>query len=134
MPNNYRPRLPARVLPFPEPDKGLTRVIDGDFRAEIVKRMELYHCDGLDAVRHIAMMPIDQANPYLIEVKLKAAIFLTQYKQAGQVVASGEDDVLKALNDAYHANAPRIRSIRERTIVFEGGGSSEPVTIEGNTG
>lgn len=92
---------------------------------DLLRRHALYRSDAVDAIHALAMMPITDASG-LMQVKLAAAV--TLYKETGdRTVGSEIDATLRALNDAYHQNAPRIKSIRERTIEFE----TEPKLIAG---
>ena len=89
-----------------------------DFHAAVETRLSMYRVTGLDALHDLAAMPISD-NSAQNQVKLAAAARL-----AGSVdgMNGGGDiaDTLRALNDMYHKEAPRIRITRE-TIEVQGG-------------
>lgn len=86
-----------------------------------VELMAMYQIDGLDAIRALATMEISD-NFQQNQVKLTAAKLLAFPN--GQQESGGGDDTLagtlKQLNDDYHKSAPRIRTIRERVVEYEG--------------
>jgi hypothetical protein len=83
--------------------------------AAIQHRLSLYRVSGLDALHDLATMPIDE-NSAQNQVKLAAAARLAGSTEG---LGGGGDvaDTLRALNEAYHQNAPRIRVVRERLTV-----------------
>jgi len=71
-------------------------------------------------------MPVGE-NSAMAQVKLAAAARLAggvERDQGGSDVAQ----TLAALNEAYHRDAPRIKSVRERVIEFH-----SPAATEGQT-
>jgi hypothetical protein len=83
---------------------------------DIARRLTLYRSDGLDSLHDLATMPITE-NSAMAQVKLAAAARLAggvERDQGGSDVAQ----TLALLNQAYHENAPRIKSVRERVIEF----------------
>lgn len=90
---------------------------------EITRKTAIYRSEAQDEIYKLATMPISE-NSAQNQVKLMAALKLYE---SGKIEMGGEiSGVLAALNDSYHQNAPRIRSVRERVIEFE----NEPKVIE----
>jgi hypothetical protein len=109
------------------PNKGLDRTIGVAFKKSVMKRMELYRCDAIDALHDMAMMPLAELNEKSLPWKFEAARFLASGLQSdGKNVTSEFDSVLRQLDKNYKKNAPRIKELRERSIVFE---SDEPKAI-----
>jgi len=111
------PRALKELKRLPRLSKEYARLSMEQVEQDILRRNVMYRSDSLDAIHELAMMPLsDQSG--LMQVKLAAASRL--YQETGDHTVGSEIDVtLRALNDAYHQNAPRIKSIRERTIEFE---------------
>lgn len=103
-------RATLDAIPQLDPD---AKSIDID--SAVQARLGVYRVVGLDALHDLATMPID-VNSAQNQVKLAAAARL-----AGTPEATGGDtsvaDTLRALNEAYHVNAPRIRIVREKITV-----------------
>ncbi len=100
-----------------DPEEALTKLA--------LQKMAAYQIDALDAIHDLAMMPIS-TNSAQNQVKFVAAKLLA-FREADQAPSDGGlEGTLRALNDAYHKDAPRIRSVRERVVTFE----SEPRVIE----
>ena len=86
----------------------------------IAQRLAVYRVVGLDSLAELATMPIDE-NSAQNQVRLAAAARLAGSPEHSS--GGGEmGDIMRSLNDAYHANAPRIRVTRERMTVEVGGG------------
>jgi len=102
------------------------RKLNKRFNAIMLRKMELYRMDAIDALRDLAMMPISE-NALLNQVKYMAACRLAGPQQETPLAPSEIDTTLRELNNAYHSAAPRIKSVRERVITFE----QEPALIEG---
>ena len=83
---------------------------------DVQRRLALYRVDGLDALHDIATMPISD-NSAQNQVKLAAAARLAGTQEQNST-GSEIDATLRALNESYHAEAPRIRVTRER-MTFE---------------
>ena len=86
-------------------------------------RMEFYKSNALEALYDLAMMDIKGANSATLQVKYLAACRL-----AGPAPEPGNlprdnpiQGVLDELNQRYHAQAPKIREIRERVLVMDNG-------------
>jgi len=123
----FLPRYMRELAKFPKaiPDE-YRRMTLAQIEEDIKRRVVLYRSDALTALHALAMMPIDE-NSMNNQVKLSAAVRL--YAETGEKTVGNEiEGTLRVLNEEYHKVAPRIRSIRERTIEFE---SSDPRVIEG---
>ncbi len=83
--------------------------------AAIEHRLSLYRVAGLDALHELATMPINE-NSAQNQVKLAAAARLAGSPEEG--AGGGEvGEALRALNELYHQQAPRLRVVRERLTV-----------------
>jgi hypothetical protein len=83
---------------------------------------------GLSEVHKLATMEFGDSAA-LAKVKLDAALAL----RGGQGVSRGNSEIestLAELNNLYHANAPRIREIRQTVITLADDSQPTPVTIE----
>jgi hypothetical protein len=85
----------------------------------VARRLALYRVAGLDALHDIATMPIGE-NPALVASKLGAATRLAGGLSEG-VGGSEASDILRELNIQYHANAPKIRIVRQTLTTVEMG-------------
>lgn len=84
-----------------------------------LRRMVEYRVDALDAIFDLATMPISD-NSAQNQVKLAAARLLAAIDGAPKSPEDGGlEGMLRNLNEAYHKDAPRIRSVRERIVTFE---------------
>lgn len=94
----------------------------------IETRMEFYKCAALDALYDLAMMPMPD-NSAMAQVKFMAASRLAGPIEGVAQQGAGPtfDSVLKDLNDRFHLNAPKIRSIRERTVNFDDGSQTRVI-------
>jgi len=102
------------------PNRGIDRVLNGGFRKSVTKRMELYRSDALDALYDIAMQPIAGLGDKEMAWKFEAARFLASGLDASGKAPTNEfADVLKQLDKSYRENAPKIKEVRERSIIFE---------------
>ena len=106
-------------------DKKLDREADSNFEKLVLKRMELYRCDALDALHDLAMMPVSD-NSSMNNIKFLACCCLAGAPRESDAGGADIHHVLQNLNDSYHSAAKRIKSIRERTITFE----DSPIVIE----
>ena len=90
-------------------DKGLDRVTDAQFNELVIKRMELFRCDALDALHDLAMMPITK-NSALNNIKYLAACRLAGAPVPTDGGAKGAD-FLQSLNERFHSTAQRIKEL-----------------------
>lgn len=130
--------LPAPLPPEPKARDGrenrrgyLRSAYAGEPQEALIRlaaqRMAEYKIDALDAIHDLAMMTINDANSAQNQVKLAAAKVLAFPDGVpGTTQENGIEVMLKSLNDKYHKDAPRIKSVRERVVTFE----TEPRVIE----
>jgi hypothetical protein len=98
-----------QVKALPEYDAMSTEALE----AEIARRLTFYRADALEAMHEMATMKAYDAGEY--QVKLAAAARLAGGMQADRTGTSELADTLRALNDKYHQEAPRIKAIRTTT-------------------
>lgn len=92
------------------------------------KLMAAYKLDALDALHELATMDISD-NSAQNMVKFTAAKLLAQLNELPKAPEEGGiAGTLKALNEKFHKDAPRIRSIRRETVEFENGAQAIDVT------
>ena len=104
--------LQATVAEIP-PEKEWTS--QKQIQEAIENRLALYRVAGLDALHELATMPLND-NSAQNQVKLAAAARLAGSPEAG--AGGGEvGEALRALNQLYHEQAPRLRVVRERLTV-----------------
>src|SRR5208282_560078 len=102
------------------PSVGLDRTVGVHFRKAVARKMELYRGDALDALYDIAMQPIAGLGDKEMAWKFEAARFLASGLDASGKAPTNEfADVLKQLDKSYRENAPKIKEVRERSIIFE---------------
>jgi hypothetical protein len=94
----------------------------------VEKRLSLYRVVGLDALHDIATMPVSE-NPAQNSVKLSAASRLAGELGAG-AVGSEAGEILRELNIAYHASAPKIRIVRQTMTTVEMGPDEKVIESE----
>jgi hypothetical protein len=97
------------VKQLPEYDKASQERLE----QEIARRMTFYRADGLEALHELATMPVGE-NSAMAQVKLAAAARLSGTMD--RETSSELEDTLRALNDEYHRNAPRIKVTRQTII------------------
>jgi hypothetical protein len=110
--------------------KRLGRIVDENFDKLILKRMALFKCDALDALEDLATMPINEDSA-LMKVKYLAACWLTgkPAEDGPPQEHGGLEATLRRLDEDYHKQAPRIKSIRERIVTFE----ESPIAIDSSS-
>jgi len=106
------PLLQATLDTTATAHKGLSKEL---LNEAIEQRLGIYRVAGLDALHELATMPLDK-NSAQNQVKLAAAARLAGSPEEGG--AGGEvGEALRALNQAYHEHAPRLRIVREKLTV-----------------
>ena len=96
-------------------EDGFDKLTSEQLERDVQHRIRLYRVAGLDALHDIAVMPISE-NSAQNQVKLAAAARLAGSTEG--LGTGGEiGETLRALNEAYQQNAPRIRVVRERLSV-----------------
>ena len=114
---------PALQATLEESSRGSVDLPAEAIHKAVEHRIALYRVTGLDALHDLAAMPVSD-NSAQNQVKLGAAARLagsTDGQGGGGEIA----ETLRALNDAYHEAAPRIRIVRERISVELGPGERE---------
>lgn len=102
----------AKLRASPEAEKMASEHIEQAIRS----RLSLYRVSGLDTLHDLATMDHGD-NSAMAQVRLAAAARLAGSSDAG--TGSGDiADTLRALNDAYQKDAPRIKLVRE-TLTIE---------------
>ena len=102
------------------------RMSQAQFASELHRLTAQFAVEGLLVIHEIASSPARTAAEKA--VRLEAAIALrngTPNSQGGSEV----DLLLRELNQAYQAHAPRIKEIRTTTVVLEDSRQSESVTL-----
>lgn len=110
-------------------DPAYERASSQELQILVDRRLALYRVVGLDSLAELATMPID-ANSAQNQVRLAAAARL-----AGSTEGAGGGgevgDILRQLNEAYQASAPRIRLTREKlTVEVSQGAAGIPVDAQ----
>jgi hypothetical protein len=109
-------------------DAEFDRISSEELERAVSRRLALYRVDGLDALHDIATMPIGE-NPALVASKLGAATRLAGGLSEG-VGGSETSDILRELNAAYHASAPKIRIVRQTMTTVEMGPEEHEIPAE----
>lgn len=119
-------QVPANMLPT------IPRLPEERLNLAIEMRMEFYKCAALDALYDLATMPMPD-NSAMAQVKFMAASRLAGPVDGVPDRGTGPtfDSVLSDLNKRFHDNAPKIRSIRERTVTFDGGEQQKVIEATG---
>lgn len=102
------------------------------FEAQLDDMTRALRVVGLSEIHKLAAMEFGDSAA-LAKVKLDAALAL----RGGTGVSRGNSEVentLAELNQLYHANAPRIREIRQTVITLSDESAPTPITIEARPG
>lgn len=102
----------AKVKKDPEYD----RMSNEQFSDELDRLSRSYQIEALDVIHEIAIGKAVSAADR--EVKLKAAIAL-RGTQVAKKTDNGQMATFAELNELYHQNAPRIKSVRIQTAQVE---------------
>lgn len=105
-----------------------SRISTEQFENRVADLVRAFRLDGLQEVHKLATMEFGDSAA-LAKVKLDAAMALSGggAQRAGN---SESENTLAELNALYHANAPRIKQIRQTTITFQDESEATPLTIE----
>jgi len=98
------------------------------FEAQLDDLTRALRVVGLNEVHKLATMEFGDSAA-LAKVKLDAALAL-RGGQGGTRGNTEAENTLAELNQLYHANAPRIREIRQTVITLSDDSAPLPVTIE----
>jgi hypothetical protein len=106
-------------------DPAYSRISSEQFENHVADLMRSFRVDGINEVHKLATMEFGDSAA-LAKVKLDAALALTGNtgNRAGNPEA---ENALAELNALYHANAPRIKEIRQTVITLNGPEDSRPV-------
>jgi len=109
-------------------DAAYSRMSVEQFENQVADLMRAFRVDGIQEVHKLATMEFGDSAA-LAKVKLDAALALT----GGGTTRQGNsetENALAELNALYHANAPRIKEIRQTVITLRDDREVTPLTIE----
>jgi hypothetical protein len=106
-------------------DAAYSRMSTEQFENQVADLVRAFRVDGIQEVHKLATMEFGDSAA-LAKVKLDAALALTGGGTARQGNSETEN-ALAELNALYHANAPRIKEIRQTVITLSGPEDSQPV-------
>src|ERR1700758_1971252 len=109
-------------------DPAYSRMSVEQFENQIADLMRAFRVDGLNEVHKLATMEFGDSAA-LAKVKLDAALALTGSTSA-RTGNNETENALVELNALYHANAPRIKEIRQTVITLRDDREVTPLTIE----
>lgn len=97
-------------------DPAYSRMSAEQFENQVADLMRAFRVDGINEVHKLATMEFGDSAA-LAKVKLDAALALTGNTSA-RAGNSETENALAELNALYHANAPRIKEIRQTVITL----------------
>lgn len=109
-------------------DPAYSRMSAEQFENQVADLIRAFRVDGIQEVHKLATMEFGDSAA-LAKVKLDAALALTG-KTGTSAGNSETENALAELNALYHANAPRIKEIRQTVITMTDGREVIPLTIE----
>jgi hypothetical protein len=109
-------------------DPAYSRMSVEQFENKLLDLGRAYRIDGLTEIHKLATMEFGDSAA-LAKVKLDAAIAL-RGGVSNHAASSESENVLSELNALYHANAPRIKEIRQTVLVLQDDREAIPLTIE----
>jgi hypothetical protein len=109
-------------------DPAYSRLSTEQFENHVADLMRAFRVDGINEVHKLATMAFGDSAA-LAKVKLDAALALTGSTSA-RTGNSEVEGALAELNALYHANAPRIKEIRQTVITLRDDREATPLTIE----
>lgn len=112
-------------------DPAYSRLSTEQFENQVADLARSFRVDGIKEVHKLATMEFGDSAA-LAKVKLDAALALS----AGARSHAGNSETetaLAELNALYHANAPRIKEIRQTVITLRDDREATPLTIEQRT-
>jgi hypothetical protein len=113
-------------------DPAYSRMSAEQFENQVADLMRAFRVDGINEVHKLATMEFGDSAA-LAKVKLDAALALTG-KTGTSAGNSETENALAELNALYHANAPRIKEIRQTVITLRDDREVTPLTIEQTPG
>ena len=108
-------------------DPAYSRMSTEQFENQVADLVRAFKVDGIKEVHKLATMEFGDSAA-LAKVKLDAAIALTGGGTTRQGNADTEN-ALAELNALYHANAPRIKEIRQTVITLQDDREATPRAI-----
>jgi len=109
-------------------DPAYSRLSTEQFENQVADLVRAFRVDGIKEVHKLATMEFGDSAA-LAKVKLDAALALTGGSSTRQGNSETEN-ALAELNALYHANAPRIKEIRQTVITLRDDREALPLTIE----
>lgn len=109
-------------------DPAYSRMSSEQFENQVADLVRAFKIDGIQEIHKLATMNFGDSAA-LAKVKLDAALALT----GGGTTRQGNsetENALAELNALYHANAPRIKEIRQTVITLTDDREAIPLTIE----
>jgi len=106
-------------------DPAYSRMSAEQFENQVSDLMRAFRVDGINEIHKLATMEFGDSAA-LAKVKLDAAVSLV----GGHTARAGNtetENALAELNALYHANAPRIKEIRQTVITLSGPEEIQPV-------
>lgn len=98
-------------------DPAYSRMSVEQFENQLEDMSRAFRIDGLQEIHKLATMEFGDSAA-LAKVKLDAALALRGGPMKG-VSGSDQENALAELNHLYHANAPRIKEIRQTVLVLQ---------------
>ena len=109
-------------------DPAYSRMSAEQFENQLADLTRAFKVEGLNEIHKLAVMEFGDSAA-LAKVKLDAALALRGDNRTGAVNADTEN-ALAELNNLYHANAPRIKEIRQTVITMRDDREKTPPVIE----
>jgi len=109
-------------------DPAYSRMSVEQFDNQVADLVRSFRVDGIKEVHKLATMEFGDSAA-LAKVKLDAALALSAGSRSS-VGNSDTENALSELNALYHANAPRIKEIRQTVITMTDGREAIPQVIE----
>jgi hypothetical protein len=113
-------------------DPAYSRLSSDQFENQVADLVRVFRVDGIKEVHKLATMGFGDSAA-LAKVKLDAALALTGGGSA-RAGNSESENALAELNALYHANAPRIKEIRQTVITMTDDREAIPQVIEHRPG
>jgi hypothetical protein len=111
--------------------KDSTKLSPEALQAEIARRVTLYRCDALGALRQIALMKVRPSDYRMMQVKYMAAKELANPPPSEGSAVGSLETLLAGLNERYRSAAPRISRVRQQTLIVElESGALPPIASE----
>jgi len=109
-------------------DPAYSRLSTEQFENQVADLVRAFRLDGIKEVHKLATMEFGDSAA-VAKVKLDAALELTG-SASSRTGNSESENALAELNALYHANAPRIKEIRQTVITLRDDREATPLTIE----